>query len=42
MSHPAGAGTGTRHVTIYLEKHSGAWDVVGHQSHDLPAGEAAS
>ena len=35
-------GTGTRHVTIYLEKHSGAWDVVGHQSHDLPAGEAAS
>ena len=35
-------GTGTRHVTIYLEKHSGAWDVVGHQSHDLAAGEAAS
>ncbi|OLT05921.1 hypothetical protein BJF77_16225 [Kocuria sp. CNJ-770] len=25
---PAG-GTGTRHVTIYLEKHSGAWEVVG-------------
>ncbi|GEO97488.1 hypothetical protein KTU01_36110 [Kocuria turfanensis] len=35
-------GTGTRHATIYLEKHSGAWEVVGHQSHDLPAGEAAS
>ena len=35
-------GTGTRHVTIYLEKHSGAWEVVGHQSHDLPAGEVAS
>ncbi len=35
-------GTGTRHVTIYLEKHSGAWDVVGNQSHDLPAGEVAS
>ena len=35
-------GTGTRHVTIYLERHSGAWDVVGHQSHDLPAGEATS
>ena len=35
-------GTGTRHVTIYLEKHSGAWEVVGHQSHDLAAGEAGS
>ncbi|MCM3487133.1 hypothetical protein [Kocuria rosea] len=35
-------GTGTRHVTIYLEKNSGAWEVVGHQSHDLPAGEVAS
>lgn len=35
-------GTGTRHVTIYLEKHSGAWEVVGHQSQDLPAGEIAS
>ena len=35
-------GTGTRHMTIYLEKHSGAWEVVGHQSHDLPAGEVAS
>ncbi|MFC4904190.1 hypothetical protein [Kocuria oceani] len=35
-------GTGTRHVTIYLEHRSGAWEVVGHQSHDLPAGEAAS
>ncbi|MEX5265207.1 hypothetical protein RF640_14400 [Kocuria sp. CPCC 205231] len=35
-------GTGTRHVTIYLERHSGAWEVVGHQSHDLPAGEVAS
>ncbi|KLU09984.1 hypothetical protein [Kocuria sp. SM24M-10] len=35
-------GTGTRHVTIYLEKHSGAWEVVGHQSHDLDAGEAQS
>ena len=35
-------GTRTRHVTIYLEKHSGAWEVVGHQSHELPAGEVAS
>ncbi|MFC4904894.1 hypothetical protein [Kocuria oceani] len=35
-------GTGTRHVTIYLERHSGAWEVVGHQSHELPAGEATS
>ena len=35
-------GTGARHVTIYLERHSGAWEVVGHQSHDLPAGEAQS
>jgi hypothetical protein len=35
-------GTGTRHVTIYLETHSGAWEVLGHQSHDLTPGEAAS
>ena len=35
-------GTGTRHVTIYLERHSGAWEVVGHQSHELPAGEVTS
>ena len=27
--------TGQRQVVIYLEKHNGQWDVVGHQSHDL-------
>ena len=27
--------TGQRQVIIYLEKHNGQWDVVGHQSHDL-------
>ncbi|GGG69248.1 hypothetical protein GCM10011374_37090 [Kocuria dechangensis] len=35
-------GTGSRQVTIYLEKHSGAWEVVGHQSQEMAAGEAGS
>lgn len=28
--------TGQRQVVIYLEKHNGQWDVVGHQSSDPP------
>ena len=28
-------GTGKRQVVIYLEKHSGAWEVVGHRSADM-------
>lgn len=27
--------TGQRQVVIYLEKHNGQWDVVGHQTHDM-------
>ena len=27
--------TGQRQVVIYLEKHNGQWDVVGHQSQDM-------
>ena len=27
--------TGQRQVVIYLEKHNGHWDVVGHQTHDM-------
>ncbi|GGG67307.1 hypothetical protein GCM10011374_34450 [Kocuria dechangensis] len=36
------SGTGKRQVTIYLEKRSGAWEVVGHQSQEMAAGEAGS
>ena len=34
-------GTGSRQVTLYLEKHSGEWEVVGHQSRDLNITEEA-
>ncbi|MEB2528735.1 hypothetical protein [Kocuria rosea] len=27
--------TGQRQVVLYLEKHNGQWDVVGHQTHDM-------
>ena len=30
-------GTGRRQVVIYLEKHSGAWEVVGHRFSDMGA-----
>ncbi|MGX5358999.1 hypothetical protein [Kocuria sp. KH4] len=33
-------GTGRRQVTLYLEKHDGAWEVVGHQLRDMDAGGA--
>ena len=26
---------GRRQITLYLEKHDGQWDVVGHRSHDM-------
>lgn len=28
--------TGRRHLTLYLEKHDKQWEVVGHQSSELP------
>ena len=34
------SGTGQRQVTIYLEKHSGAWEVVGHRWTDMGASPA--
>lgn len=33
-------GTGRRHVVIYLEKHAGVWEVVGHRSSDMGATDA--
>lgn len=29
--------TGRRQVTVYLEKHNGRWEIVGHQTQDLEA-----
>lgn len=29
--------TGRRQITLYLEKHDGEWQVVGHQTRDMPA-----
>lgn len=31
--------TGSSQVTLYLEKHSGQWQVVGHQVRDMPKSE---
>lgn len=31
--------TGSSQVTLYLEKHSGEWQIVGHQVRDMPKSE---